>query len=403
MKSVSQFFKPAAFISALVMTASWAQAQQFDAPVIVDVPMVGDVSIEDSLSQALSSDALVLARIDRLEITLAETQQMLQAQRVLATRNQMKEAMDLRNRLEVLESKLSGVNPTQPITGSVPHNMTASLAQNDAIARSRLNELEDATRTMRGQIDALLLQFEALNQNNLRARDDSEFRFQQLETALRKIQNGGVSTAAEPQVLGRIQIPPPVVSVVTPLIPQPVGPEAGSLNAANASKVSLVPNATLIAPLAAEDKLIGEGDMPILGLEAPVRPVLQDPKQLYDRALADLRKGLYVEAEADFTQILTEFPAHNLAGNAQYWLGETHYVRQDYKRAAEAFLAGYTTYAKSSKAPDSLLKLGITLISMNQQKTGCDAFAELAAKFPEATQAIVKRAEIEKRRAGCQG
>ncbi len=403
MRSVSQLSKYATFILALVVTANWAHAQQFDAPVVVDVPLVVDVPIEDSLAEALSSDALLLGRIDRLEMTLAETQQRLQAQRVLSTRSQMKEAMDLRNRLEVLESKLSGVNPTQPITGSVPDNVAANLAQNDAIARSRLNELEDAMRMMRGQIDALLLQFEALIQDNLRSRDDSEFRFQQLEASLRKIQNGGVSTAVEPQVLGRIQMPAPVVSITTPTIPPSASPQTGSLDATNASAVPLTPNATLIAPLAADDKLIGEGDMVVLGLEAPVRPVLQDPKQLYERALADLRKGLYVEAEADFTQILTEFPAHNLAGNAQYWLGETHYVRQDYKRAAEAFLAGYTTYAKSNKAPDSLLKLGITLISMNEQKTGCDALAELGAKFPAAAQAIVKRAEIEKRRAGCQG
>src|SRR6056300_696454 len=122
MRSVSQLSKYPAFILALVMTANWAHAQQFDAPVVVDVPLVVDVPIEDSLAEALSSDALLLGRIDRLEMTLAETQQRLQAQRVLSTRSQMKEAMDLRNRLEVLESKLSGVNPTQPITGSVPDN-----------------------------------------------------------------------------------------------------------------------------------------------------------------------------------------------------------------------------------------------------------------------------------------
>ena len=403
MKSVNQYFKPAALVSALLMTVSWAHAQQFDAPARVDVPEAAATPIEDNLTPALSSDTLLLARIDRLEIALAETRQMLQAQRVLSTRNQMKEAMDLRSRLEMLESQLSGVNPAQPITGSVPDDVAASLAQNDAIARSRLNELEDATRIMRGQIDALLLQFEALNQNNLRARDDSEFRFQQLENAVRKIQDGGVSTAAEPQVLGRIRLPAPVVSTTIPTIAQADGSQAGSLDTTNAEATPLAPNAALIAPLAADDKLIGEGEMPVLGIEAPVRPVLQDPKQLYERALADLRKGLYVEAEADFRQILTAFPAHNLAGNAQYWLGETHYVRQDYKGAAEAFLAGYTTYAKSSKAPDSLLKLGITLFALNEQKTGCDALAELGAKFPEASQAIVKRAEIEKRRAGCQG
>jgi tol-pal system protein YbgF len=130
--------------------------------------------------------------------------------------------------------------------------------------------------------------------------------------------------------------------------------------------------------------------------------VLNDAQKLYDRALNALQQGEYGAAETDLRQMLADFPVHNLAGHAQYWLGETYYVRQDYKRAAETFLTGYTQYADSPKAPDSLLKLGITLNAIGQKKTGCDAFAELGAKFPDAPQAIVKRAEIEKRRAGCQ-
>jgi tol-pal system protein YbgF len=90
-----------------------------------------------------------------------------------------------------------------------------------------------------------------------------------------------------------------------------------------------------------------------------------------------------------------------LAGNAQYWLGETHYVRRQYKQAAQAFLSGYTTYSKSKKAPDSLLKLGMTLTAMGEKKTGCDAFAELGARFPDAPQAVAKRADIERKRANC--
>ena len=99
--------------------------------------------------------------------------------------------------------------------------------------------------------------------------------------------------------------------------------------------------------------------------------------------------------------MLVSFPAHKLAGNAQYWLGETFYVRRQFKQAAEAFLAGYTTYQESTKAPDSLLKLGMTLAAMGQKKTSCDAFKELAVKFPQAPQAIAKRVQIEKARVGC--
>jgi TolA-binding protein len=43
----------------------------------------------------------------------------------------------------------------------------------------------------------------------------------------------------------------------------------------------------------------------------------------------------------------------------------------------------------------------MTLIALGEKKTGCDAFAELNAKFPDAPSAVAKRAQIEKKRAGC--
>ena len=100
--------------------------------------------------------------------------------------------------------------------------------------------------------------------------------------------------------------------------------------------------------------------------EAAIRPPLNDPKDLYERALADLRAGAYAGAQTDFEQMLVRFPAHKLRA-MPYWLGE-FYVRRQFKQAAEAFLAGYTTYQQSAKAPDSLLKLGMTLAAMGEKK-----------------------------------
>ena len=55
------------------------------------------------------------------------------------------------------------------------------------------------------------------------------------------------------------------------------------------------------------------------------------------------------------------YPKDPLAGNAQYWLGETFYVRKDYSNAATAFAQGYEKYPKGAKASDDLLKLGMSL------------------------------------------
>ena len=93
---------------------------------------------------------------------------------------------------------------------------------------------------------------------------------------------------------------------------------------------------------------------------------------------------------------------HRLAGNAQYWLGETYYVRKDYPRAAEAFLAGFQKYSDGAKGADSLVKLGLTLSNMGQSNDACAAFYEIEVSYPNASEAINKRAASEKARLGCQ-
>jgi len=43
----------------------------------------------------------------------------------------------------------------------------------------------------------------------------------------------------------------------------------------------------------------------------------------------------------------------------------------------------------------------MTLNAMGEKKTGCDAFAELALKFPDAPSAVKRRSDIERQRANC--
>ena len=86
-----------------------------------------------------------------------------------------------------------------------------------------------------------------------------------------------------------------------------------------------------------------------------------NPKQLYETAYGYLLQRDYGAAEAAFDEFLRRHPNDPLAGNAQYWLGESLYVRGQYRAAAGAFLKGYQTYARSAKAPESLLKLAMSL------------------------------------------
>ena len=124
-------------------------------------------------------------------------------------------------------------------------------------------------------------------------------------------------------------------------------------------------------------------------------------KQDYETAYGHLLKQDYGAAEMAFEDFLQRYPSDALAGNAQYWLGETHFVRGSFKAAAGAFLKGYQNYGKGNKAPDSLLKLAMSLERLGQKDAACSSFGELVTKFPDAPEHVKARASGEQKRLGC--
>ncbi|MCA3556610.1 tol-pal system protein YbgF [Aestuariivirga sp.] len=126
----------------------------------------------------------------------------------------------------------------------------------------------------------------------------------------------------------------------------------------------------------------------------------ETPESLYERSNESLLRRQYGDAEAGFSTFLSQYPDHSLAGSAQYWLGETYYAQNDYKRAAAIFLQGYKKYPASRRAPDSLLKLGMSLNRLGQGEQACAALAAVSTEYPKAVDAR-KRAQSEARRVGC--
>ena len=333
-----------------------------------------------------ASDRFAADRVEALELRLSRMEQLLEAQRTLQARQNRNQAMKLNQRLDRLESLMSGMtgdaaSGAQSAAASVSAT-TPTASPNNALGsdvQTRLNDVTEALRMLQAQTDELMIEMRGMSQRVTRGQADSEFRFQALESGVRRATAGISSVSDEPEVIGFVKRSAPVQG----------------LEAASAGKTSA--GVDVVAT-----RLVGEGDLSVLTeFGASGRTPLDDPKKLYQRGLKDLQAGDYGGAQVDFAKMLEKFPNHALAGNAQYWLGETFYVRRQYKQAAQAFLAGYTTYAESAKAPDSLLKLGMTLTALGEKKTGCDAFAELGAKFPDAPNAIAKRAQIERKRAGC--
>ena len=109
----------------------------------------------------------------------------------------------------------------------------------------------------------------------------------------------------------------------------------------------------------------------------------------------------YEKAERALRAFLDKNPSSDLAGNAQYWIGETFYVRSDFERAAVEFLAGYEQYPSSVKGPDNLLKLGLSLARLDQKDVACASLSKLSTEYPSASDTIKRRAQSERGNLKC--
>ena len=125
------------------------------------------------------------------------------------------------------------------------------------------------------------------------------------------------------------------------------------------------------------------------------------PKDQYDFALSFMKVGDYETAEFALREFIDKNKAHELAGNAQYWYGETFRIRQLYSDAATAYLDGYQNYPKSSKAPENLLKLGSTMVQLGEKDQGCKMIVGLKKQYPKASQSVLQKAQYEQKRFKC--
>jgi tol-pal system protein YbgF len=122
----------------------------------------------------------------------------------------------------------------------------------------------------------------------------------------------------------------------------------------------------------------------------------------YDAAMALLRRAQYPAAQAAFRAFADAHPTDPRAADALYWSGDIAYsARRDYASAARAFVELLKKYGKAGRAPESMLKLGLSLIGLGQKQEGCSTLAALPARYPNAAPALVARAAAERKRAAC--
>jgi tol-pal system protein YbgF len=125
------------------------------------------------------------------------------------------------------------------------------------------------------------------------------------------------------------------------------------------------------------------------------------PKEQYEFAVSFMKIGDYETAEFALKEFIDNNKDHDLAGNAQFWYGETFRIRQLYSDAATAYLDGYQNYPKSKKAPDNLLKLGITMVQLGEKDQGCSMINGIKKQYPKASKSVLQKAQYEQKKFKC--
>lgn len=117
-------------------------------------------------------------------------------------------------------------------------------------------------------------------------------------------------------------------------------------------------------------------------------------KDDFDRALAAYESGNALEAVKLFDQFLLSYPGGPLTGEAHYWRAEALATQEDWRNAARAFLESFSGSPQGSKAPKSLLRLGMSLAKLGQVQDACIMLNEVEIRYPNTNEVAEAKAEI---------
>jgi tol-pal system protein YbgF len=269
----------------------------------------------------------------------------------------------------------------------------------------RVTQLEEEIRKLSGTIEELNFQVLQMQEQMRKMQEDNEFRFQQLE-------NGGTAAGSAEKK-----------SEVPPAREDTTGGAAGDTTATVAPKdnraadaqdgTTAMPGVELGTITVDKDGNVksttlgettdqsGGGANSSDGTAVAALPQSDDPDEVYRNAYEFILQGDYSTAEAGFRSHVDRFPADPKTADARYWLGESMLGQKKYRDAAETFLAANRDYPDSAKAPDMLLKLGVSLRELNQRDVACATFKEVTKRYPRSSDALRQRVKQEQALAGC--
>ncbi len=261
---------------------------------------------------------------------------------------------------------------------------STDISSEEALTRHllKLSEIENQFRDLTNKFEEINFKLDKLSNRLTKLQSDNQLRFEQVEKTIGNVVSTGAATlteniseedktlpgTSEPQDLGSISYKDMTTTET-------------SQQTQSVDSTSTV----LLESVESSEKLLPDSA----------------PESQYEFATSFLKVGDYNTAERALKEFVLTNPNHELAGNAQYWFAETFRIRQLYVDAASAYLEGYQKYPQSEKAPDNLLKLGVSLVQIGEKDQGCMMITSLEKEYPDASQSILQKAKYEEKKFEC--
>ena len=263
---------------------------------------------------------------------------------------------------------------------------TTSLDKNteDVLTRHllKLSELENQFNIMTNKFEEINFKLDKLSNRLSKMQADNQLRFQQIEEK-------SPTNNAEIDQLVSNQKASEEINLPGSSEPQDLGSisyKDTSTNEINQQTQSIDTTSSVVSEIIeSEEKILPN----------------ETPENQYEFAKSFVKVGDYNTAERAFLEFVKTNPEHDLAGSAQYWYAETFRIRQLYTDAASAYLEGYQKYPESKKAPENLLKLGVSMVQIGEKDEGCRMISGVKEQYPKANQSVLQKAKYEEKKFGC--
>ncbi|UCC72402.1 MAG: tol-pal system protein YbgF [Gemmatimonadota bacterium] len=121
-----------------------------------------------------------------------------------------------------------------------------------------------------------------------------------------------------------------------------------------------------------------------------------DARSLYAAAIEQFRRGAYETARSGFQEFLVNYPADELAPDAQYYLAETYREEGDAGRAIREYNRVVELYPNSTAAPTALYKAGLLQVDQGNKDTACEYFQRVVAGYPRSDESRLARDQAER-------